>query len=87
MIPESSNLCNFTIPPSQKALIRQRILQWQNVDMELQKIRLEELPKSNTKSAFKFLEGAVLQNIKRNPPVPYSGLIEQQRLFRRLKQS
>ncbi len=65
--------------------VRQRIRQWQRAAPELDRIRQEEIRGADTQRAMRFFEGSVLAELKRTSASPTSGLVEQQRLFRKLR--
>jgi hypothetical protein len=68
-----------------KNLIRSRVRQWDVVAPALQGIRDSDIRCANTPRAMKFFTGAVLAALPNRPPLPWSGLVEQQRVFRKIK--
>ena len=61
------------------------IAAWKKAGPDLQRIRLEEIRTADTRSAIESLDAAFRSALIHYPPAPDSGLIEQQKLFRRLK--
>ncbi|MCB0322910.1 MAG: hypothetical protein KDD69_05030 [Bdellovibrionales bacterium] len=59
---------------------------WQRAGKELEKIRLAELAGIETSQALQAFTGPFTDRALALPPRPSSGLVEQQRLFRLLRQ-
>lgn len=59
---------------------------WKKAGRDLQQIRIEEIRTADTRAAIESLDSAFRSALLHYPPVPDSGLIEQQKLFQRLKQ-
>ncbi len=57
--------------------------QWRSAAVELERVRLEELRDLDLGRVAMALEDACLEAVRRNPPGPTSGLLEQQRLLHR----
>ena len=57
--------------------------QWWSAAVELERVRLEELRDLDLGRVAIALEDATLEAVRRHPPGPTSGLIEQQRLLHR----
>ena len=68
-----------------KNLIKCRVLQWDVVAPVLQEIRDSDIRRADTPRAMKFFTGAVLAALPNRPPLPWSGLVEQQRVFRKIE--
>lgn len=66
-------------------LIKARVRQWGVVAPALQEIRDSDIRCADTPRAMKFFTGAVLAALPNRPPLPWSGLVEQQRVFRKLE--
>ena len=66
-------------------LIKSRVRQWDVVAPALQEIRDNDIRCADTPRAMKFFTGAVLAALPNRPPLPWSGLVEQQRVFRKLE--
>jgi hypothetical protein len=62
------------------------VARWKRIGPELERERQALFAPENARSAIEAFDGLVLLSLKSHPPLPYSGLIEQQRLFRRLRQ-
>lgn len=54
---------------------------WKEIDAICEMERLRDLPKTRTASMLGAFNGMALAYVRRFPPEPTSGLIEQQRLF------
>jgi hypothetical protein len=68
-----------------KDLIKSRIQQWKKAAPVLQEVRDNDIRLADTARALKLFSGAVLAALPTNPPVPWSGLVEQQQNFRKLR--
>ena len=64
--------------------LREYVARWKRVGPLLEKQREEDVRRSGTISAFAFFAGMPLYNLKKSPPPPTSGLVEQQRWFRKM---
>jgi len=51
----------------------------------MEKVQAEEIRTADTAQATRALTGAVLAELQRRPAEPTSGLVEQQRWFRKLR--
>ncbi|MBI5242455.1 MAG: hypothetical protein HY922_02075 [Elusimicrobia bacterium] len=61
------------------------VARWKKAGPELERIRREELLHVDVAGAIEMLEDAFLSALRNFPPQPASGLVEQQRLFGRLR--
>jgi hypothetical protein len=68
-----------------KELIKAKALQWSKAESMLQEVRDNDIRLADTARAMKFFSGAVLAALPKHPPRPWSGLVEQQRHFRKLQ--
>jgi hypothetical protein len=68
-----------------KELIKLRAVQWGKAESMLQEVRDQDIRLADTARAMKFFTGAVLAALPKHPPRPWSGLVEQQRHFRKLR--
>ena len=59
--------------------------QWMEAAPVLQEVRDHDIRLVNTARAMKFFSGAVLAALPKNQPLPWSGLVEQQKFFRKLR--
>ncbi|MDW7980112.1 MAG: hypothetical protein RMH97_06050 [Verrucomicrobiales bacterium] len=59
---------------------------WQRAGPELERMRLEAIKSADTAQTIAALDGLFESAVKMFAPKPISGLVEQQRLFGRLKQ-
>jgi hypothetical protein len=66
--------------------MREWVAAWKKAGPDLQRIRLEEIRTADTRAVIESLDAAFRSALLHYPPIPYSGLIEQQKLFQRLKQ-
>lgn len=71
--------------PEQIALGRRWVQAWKNAAPELERIRREELRHLDAYNAISLLCGPADYSTAPRAPKPTSGLIEQQRLFRKLR--
>ncbi len=73
------------VKADEKALVQKWIETWKQTAPELEELRREEIRTADTRKAIESLDGAFKSAVRHLPPLPDSGLIEQQRLFRRIK--
>ena len=66
-------------------LIKARVHQWNNAALVLKEVRDKDIQLADTARAMKCLSGAVLAALPKHPPLPWSGLVEQQKFFRNLR--
>ena len=66
-------------------LIKARVRQWNAAMPVLQDVRDKDIQLADTERALKCFSGAVLAALPKHPPQPWSGLVEQQRFFRKLR--
>lgn len=81
MPSESSALASWS--PEQIALARQWVQAWKRAAPELERIRRQELREADAYAAIALLCGEADYRQPPRAPKPASGLIEQQRLFRK----
>jgi len=62
-----------------------RVGQWRRAGEVMEKVQAEEIRTADTAQAMRALTGAVLAELQRRPAEPTSGLVEQQRWFRKLR--
>jgi len=62
-----------------------RVGQWRRAGEVMEKMQAEEIRTADTAQAMRALTGAVLAELQRRPAEPTSGLVEQQRWFRKLR--
>lgn len=67
--------------------IRKRITQWENADTVMRRLRDEDIRETDTASAMKLFEGSAAWAAQHRPAEPWSGLVEQQRWFSKLRKS
>jgi hypothetical protein len=72
------------VTDAERAQLKEYVERWARVGPLLEKQREEEVRRSDTMAAFAIFAGMPLFNLKRFPPEPTSGLIEQQRWFRKI---
>jgi hypothetical protein len=68
-----------------KDLIKSRVLQWTEAESVLQEVRDNEIRLADTARAMKIFSGAVLAALPNHPPQPWSGLVEQQKFFLKMR--
>jgi hypothetical protein len=68
-----------------KDQIKARVKEWSAVAPLLQSIRDENIKTANTLQSLKCFSGMVLSALPSHPPRPWSGLVEQQQWFRKLR--
>lgn len=66
--------------------MRAWVAAWKKAGPDLHRIRLEEIRSADTRAAIESLDAAFRSALLHYPPMPNSGLVEQQKLFQRLKQ-
>lgn len=67
--------------------LKERVRQWQAAAGTLQLVRDENTRGIGTARALQFFRGAVLAALPGHPPRPWSGLVEQQRWFGKLRRA
>ena len=60
---------------------------WKRACPVLERVREEDIRSADTVSSIAAFRGFVLAKVKTHPPLPTSGLIEQQQIFRLLAKS
>ena len=70
----------------EKALMKKWVVCWQSASVKLAKIRQEQIRNTDTQLAIENLDDAFTSAISKFSPSASSGLVEQQKLFRRFKQ-
>jgi hypothetical protein len=68
-------------------LLKARVRQWNVATPVMQGIRDCDIQSADTARALAFFRGAVLAALPKNPPLPWSGLVEQQQWFSKLRKS
>ena len=58
---------------------------WAKASRSLKEIRSQEIRSADTAAALRSFEGMLPRILESHPPLPWSGLIEQQRLFSKLR--
>lgn len=69
------------------ALTRERIRQWREATPVLEALREEDIRRADTARALECFRGMVLALLPSHPPSSSSGLVEQQRWFRKLREA
>lgn len=85
MAASSSALKNWT--PEQIAAGRRWVQTWREAGPRLERIRQEELVELDVPQAIAMLSGPADYRVPPRAPQPSSGLVEQQRLFRKMRQA
>jgi hypothetical protein len=70
---------------AQEQLVRRWIENWREAGLELERLRAEEIRNSDTAAAIEQLSDAFESARREWSPPTTSGLVEQQRLFARLR--
>lgn len=73
--------------PEQIEQGRQWVAAWKRAGPELERMRREELRRLDAYQAISLLCGPADYTVEPRAPKPSSGLVEQQRLFRKLRRS
>jgi hypothetical protein len=68
--------------PEELAQMKKWVDNWKQLGPELERIREEEVRAADTWAAFQAFDGLATLEPQKNPPEPYSGLVEQQRWFK-----
>ena len=66
-------------------LIKARVRQWNKAAAVLQDVRNHDIQHADTARAMHCFTGAVLAALPKHPPLPWSGLVEQQKIFRKVR--
>lgn len=66
-------------------LIKARVHQWNKAAAVLQDVRNHDIQLADTARAMHCFTGAVLAALPKHPPLPWSGLVEQQKIFRKVR--
>ena len=66
-------------------LIKARVCQWNKAAAVLQDGRNHDIQHADTARAMHCFTGAVLAALPMHPPLPWSGLVEQQKIFRKVR--
>lgn len=70
---------------TEKEMLARWVENWKEAGKELEKIRREEIRASSVQAAVLALTDAFESAIRLNPPKPTSGLVEQQKLFKKMR--
>ncbi len=70
---------------AQEQLVRRWVENWRQADRQLERLRAEEIRNSDTAAAIEQLSDAFESARRQWKPPATSGLVEQQRLFARLR--
>lgn len=65
--------------------MRQWVERWKKAGPELERIRMEELALVDVRRSIELLEDAFQSAIRHFPPKPVTGLVDQQRWYKRLR--
>lgn len=65
--------------------MRQWVARWKKAGPELERIRREEVIHTDVRQAIELLEDAFQSALRHFPPGPSSGLVDQQRWYKRLR--
>jgi len=68
----------------EKEQLRIWVESWKKTGPELERMRHEEIRNADTREAIESLDSAFKSALLHFPPVPDSGLVEQQKLFLRM---
>ena len=60
--------------------------QWNTAANVLQDVRNYDIQHADTARAMHCFTGAVLAALPKHPPLPWSGLVEQQKIFRKVRE-
>lgn len=84
MADRASSLADWS--PDQVAQAREWVAAWRRASPALERVRRQELRRLDAFAAISLLCGPADYSVAPRAPKPTSGLIEQQRLFGRLRQ-
>lgn len=65
--------------------MRQWVARWKKAGPELERIRREELAHIDIRQTIELLEDAFQSAIRHSPPRPTTGLVDQQRWYKRFR--
>lgn len=65
--------------------IHRFVANWRAVTPELARMREEDIRRADTAQAMRAFEGLLPSVLKDRPPAPWSGLVEQQRWFMKIR--
>lgn len=68
----------------QRAALKRSVTAWQRAAPVMQRVREDDIRLARTISSIAAFRGTTLAKVKTHPPLPTSGLIEQQGVFARL---
>ena len=71
--------------PKDNELLKARVRQWQVAAPVMQGVRDCDIQSADTTRALAFFRGAAIAALPKNPPLPWSGLVEQQRWFSKVR--
>ena len=69
----------------EKNCVRQSIAAWQRAEPELERMRRDDIRHADTAASIPAFDGLFEGAVRNYPTKPMSGLVEQQRCFRRAK--
>lgn len=69
----------------EQLLMKAWVNNWKKIGPELEKLRIEEHRSANLAETLLSLSDVTKAALMANPPQPYSGIIEMQRLFKKLR--
>ena len=72
------------VQKDEQEAIRKRIAQWERSSTRINAMRAEEIRNTSTPDAMRVFKGSALWAAKHRPAKLSSGLVEQQRWFRKL---
>ena len=75
----------YFMNPKDNELLKARVRQWQVAAPVMQGVRDCDIQNADTARALAFFRGAAIAALPKNPPLPWSGLVEQQQWFSKLR--
>ena len=73
--------------PKDNELLKARVRQWNVAAPVMQRVRDCDIQSADTARALAFFRGAAIAALPKNPPLPWSRLVEQQQWFSKLRKS
>ena len=72
---------------SEAKQLKDRIADWARASATLEAVRRDDIRRLETKSSIVAFDGLFMAAVKKSPPIPESGLVEQQKWFKKLAES
>ena len=76
----------FHMTATEKEALRAYVARWERASPLLQQVRDADIRAADTAQSMKIFSGSATWALTHRPATPYSGLVEQQRWFMKLRQ-